>query len=165
MDLTGVHGFLSALDGRLRDIGLDTTYVEGERGVQIGDTLRTLMAVTDEAHPVITEFVVTGFAEDADLLHIYTTVLLHVERSKEALASHLLECNLLCPLGHFGIYEEEGQLYHKYSYPFDRDTAPEDLALTAENLLGLIYEVISGNYPSLEPFADAPEADEKGGTQ
>ena len=153
MDLTGVHAFLHALDGKVQELGIQTNYVEGISRPQIGDTLRILMAVTKEGHPVVTEFMVTEMAADYDLLIIYSTVLAKLGKRKSELPEKLLEWNILCPMGHYGIYEEENQLYHKYSVPVPVDMDPEALAEEAMNLLGLIYELFSAQYNELAEYS------------
>ena len=153
MDLTGVHAFLHALDGKVQELGIQTNYVEGISHPQIGDTLRILMAVTKEGHPVVTEFMVTEMAADYDLLIIYSTVLAKLGKRKSELPEKLLEWNILCPMGHYGIYEEENQLYHKYSVPVPVDMDPEALAEEAMNLLGLIYELFSAQYTELAEYS------------
>ncbi len=152
MDLKGAYTFLKALDGKIQELGMDTTVMEGIGSPQIGDTLRILMPVTQEGHPVIAEFMVMEMAEDYDLLMIYTTVLSSLGGKKNELPEKLIEWNMNCPMGHYGIYEEEGQLYHKYSLPFLVDTDPAVLADHALDLLTLIYEVLSNKYPELSAY-------------
>ncbi len=153
MDLTGVHAFLHALDGKVQELGIQTNYVEGISRPQIGDTLRILMAVTKEGHPVVTEFMITEMAADYDLLIIYSTVLAKLGKRGSELPQKLLEWNILSPMGHYGIYEEENQLYHKYSMPIPVDTDPEALAEKAMDLLGLIYEQLSAQYTELAEYS------------
>ena len=153
MDLKGAHAFLHSLDEKVQELGIQTNYIEGIRSPQIGDTLRILMAVTEEGHPVVTEFMVTEMAADYDLLIIYSTVLAKLGKRKAELPEKLLEWNILCPMGHYGIYEEENQLYHKYSVPVPVDKDPEELAEEAMNLLGLIYELLSAQYSELAEYS------------
>ncbi len=153
MDLKGAHAFLNSLEGKVRELGIQTNYIEGIRSPQIGDTLRILMAVTQEGHPVVTEFMITEMAADYDLLIIYSTVLAKLGKRGSELPQKLLEWNILSPMGHYGIYEEENQLYHKYSMPIPVDTDPEALAEKAMDLLGLIYEQLSAQYTELAEYS------------
>ena len=125
--------------------------MEGVRGPQIGDTLRILLPVTDEGHPVLTEIMVTEFTDDLDLLHVYSTLLLDCERIDE-LTQALSEWNLLCPLGAYGIFESDGakQLFHKYTFPLDIDT--EDFSEQAMTLLELLHGVLSEQYSAYSAF-------------
>lgn len=147
MDLNAVHHFFGRLEDQLHELGIETTYVEGIHGPQIGDTLRILFPITDEGHPVLTEIMVTEFTDDLDLLHIYSTLILKCADRGSELLQKLNEWNLLCPIGAYGIYDEDGerQLFHKYTAPIDRD-ADEGLADEAMLLLELIHGVLSGQY-------------------
>lgn len=153
MDLKAVHQAFQALDRKLQDLGIDTTYVEGIRSPQIGDTLRILLPVTEEGHPVITEVMVTELTEELDLLHIYSTVIAEFNEKAGELPGKLSEWNILCPLGAYGIYEEEGQLFHKYTVPFPRELAAERLADEAMTLVELVYSVLSRKYPDILAYA------------
>ena len=153
MDLKTTHHFLQELDGKLAALGIETTYVKGGDSPQIGDTLRILLPVTEEGHPVITEVMVSEFAEDLDMLHLYSTVIAKFSEKAAELPQKLSEWNLLCPLGAFGIFEEEGQLFHKYTLPFPRDMAADILAEEAMLLIELIHSVLSQKYPELLEYA------------
>ncbi|MBE7004298.1 MAG: hypothetical protein E7425_08460 [Ruminococcaceae bacterium] len=152
MDIEGAKAFIHVLDGKIHELDLDTTIMDGIQSPQIGDTLRVLMPVTEEGHPVITEFMLMELADDYNLLMIYTTVMASIRRNKDKLPAKLIEWNLACPMGHYGIYEEENQLYHKYTLPFPSDAAPEVLAAQAMDLMGLVFELLSNHYPALEEF-------------
>ena len=151
MDLNTVHHSFGNLENLLHELELETAYVEGVRGPQIGDTLRILLPVTDEGHPVLTEIMVTEFTDDLDLLHVYSTLLLDCERLDE-LTQALSEWNLLCPLGAYGIFESDGkqQLFHKYTFPLDIDTA--DFSEQAMTLLELLHGVLSEQYSAYSAF-------------
>ena len=112
MDLKTAHQFFNLLDEKIQALGVETTYVEGIRSPQLGDTLRFLLPVTEEGDPVIMEVMVTELTDDADLLHIYSTLITAFSEKAAELPQKLSEWNLLCPLGAYGIYEEEGQLFH-----------------------------------------------------
>ncbi len=153
MDLKTAHHFFQALDQKIQELGIETTYVEGIRSPQIGDTLRILLPVTEEGHPVITEVMVTELADDLDLLHIYSTLIFKFNENAAELIGKLSEWNLLCPLGAYGIYEEEGQLFHKYTLPFPREMDASSLAEEAMLLLELIFEVLSNHYSAFGVYA------------
>jgi len=157
MDLKGIHQFGQVMERQLSELGIESTYVEGIGSPQIGDTLRILFPVTEEGHPVIAELMVTEFAEDVDLLHFYTTLIVEMNDKADNLPELLSDWNLLCPLGAYGIYvdeedEEQGrQLFHKYSIAFPVDATPAALANEAMQTLSLLYGVLSEKY---EEFAE-----------
>lgn len=156
MDLNTVHHFFRRLEDRLNELGIETTYLEGLRGPQIGDTLRILLPITEEGHPILTEIMVSEFTDDMDLLHIYSTLIVKCGDKIEELAPKLSEWNILCPLGAYGIYEEDSvrQLFHKYTFPFDRN-ASSDFADRAMLLLELIHGVLSEQYPNFCEYSQS----------
>ena len=153
MDLNASHQFFRKLEDLIHELDIETTYVEGIHAPQIGDTLRILLPVTEEGHPVISEVMLTEFTEEDDLLFLYTTVIAAFSEKAAELPQKLSEWNLLCPLGAFGIYEDEGQLFHKYTLPIPKDTDPDELAEETMYLLELIYSVLSDKYPELQEYA------------
>ena len=140
--------FQAALEARLKELPLETAYVDGGPD-QIGDTLRALVPVTDDGNVALSEIIVTPWAEDSDLLHIYSTIIMEIGPGYEALKEMMLDWNLTCPLGAFGIYRPARQFYHKYTVPLPPDTDPDALAEGTFFLLNLVAAAIS------ERFEDA----------
>ena len=158
MEVLSVQAFEKDIARRLSALGMESTFTEGVGAPQIGDTLRILFPVTPAGDAVITELMVTGLSPEIDLLHVYSTVVVEIGPRYDALVRKLVSWNARCPLGAYGIYEEERQLYHKYSYPIPRDCDPEDLAGLAMTLLELIHEVLAETYREAETYAaEAPE--------
>ena len=153
MDLKTAHQFFGKLDDQIQEIGIETTFVEGIRDPQIGDTLRILLPVTEEEYPVLTEVMVCSFSEDLDLLIIYTTLLTEMNEKAVDLPAKLSEWNIVCPLGAYGIFEEEEQLFHKYTFPFPREMSADALGEDAMMLIGLIWDVLSQQYPEVMVYA------------
>lgn len=141
-----VKRFQELLEARLKELTLETAYIGGGPD-QIGDTLRALVPVTDDGDVVLTEILVTPWAKDCDLLHIYSTMIAEIGPGFEALKEMLPDWNLTCPLGAFGIYRPARQFYHRYSVPLPPETDPEILAEKAFPLLNLIAAVIAERFP------------------
>ena len=154
MDLNTVHHSFEKLEALLHELEIETAYVEGVRGPQIGDTLRILLPVTEQGHPVLTEIMVTEFTDDLDLLHLYSTLIVRCNDQITELTQKLSEWNILCPLGAYGIYEEDGtrQLFHKYTFPLDRNDT-EGFSDTAMLLIELIHGVLSEQYSAFGKYA------------
>ena len=154
MDLNTVHHSFAKLEDMLHELEIETTYVKGSPEPQIGDTLRILLPVTEEGHPVLTEIMVTEFTDDLDLLHIYSTLIVRCNENVAELSRKLSEWNILCPLGAYGIYEADGerQLFHKYTFPLDRN-ADEGFPDVAMLLLELIHGLLSEQYPLFEEYS------------
>ena len=154
MDLNTVHHSFAKLEDILHELEIETTYMKGSPEPQIGDTLRILLPVTEEGHPVLTEIMVTEFTDDLDLLHIYSTLIVRCCDDIAALSQKLSEWNIVCPLGAYGLFEEDGmrQLFHKYTFPLDKN-GTEDFSEQAMLLLELIHGILSEQYPEFEGFS------------
>ena len=113
-----VEDFLNQLNDLLKRFGLETAFLEGVEP-QVGDTLRAMV-------PMSTEGDESGF---------------------DALQKALLDWNLTCPIGAFGIYLEKWHLYHKYNYPMPLEIDPAEMALEAFYILNLILDTIYVIYP------------------
>ena len=153
MDLNTVHHSFGKLEDLLHELEIETTYVEGSGGPQIGDTLRILLPITEDGHPVLTEIMVTDFTDDLDLLHVYSTLIIKCNDRIAELPQTLSEWNILCPLGAYGVYEDDGehQLFHKYTMPLDKNGG--DFSDEAMMLIELIYGVLSAQYPLFEEYS------------
>ena len=149
MNADDVKRLESALEARFKELELETAYFDnGEES--IGDTLRVMLPVTDEGDMALTEILVTPWSEDCDLLHIYSTMILEIGPGYEAVKEMLLDWNVSCPLGAFGIYRPARQFYHKYTLPLPRPLAAdleEELADRVFFLLNLVAAVLSERYP------------------
>ena len=148
MDASQVKQFQKSLEEKLRERKLETAYVDGGGGLQEGDILRVLLPMNDTnvKNVALLEVMVTHYTEDSDLLTLCTTILSEIGPGFEALKERIFDWNLNIPLGAFGIYRQEKQMYHKYTLPFPVDTAPEALAERAMDLLGLIYDALAVFY-------------------
>lgn len=143
MDITE---FLNALEKLLKEDGMETAMVEGTE-VQIGNTLRAMMPVTENGDRVLLEFMVAPYSEDANLLQIYSTMISEIGSGYDALKEALLDWNLICPLGAFGIYKPLKQLYHKYNYLMPVDVPGDEMALEILYILDLVQEAIAQVFP------------------
>lgn len=147
MNVSDVQAFQKELANQIEELDMETTMVEGTGGTQLGDTLRTLLPVDEGRDAVLTEIIVSDFNAESDVLVFYTTMILEIGPGYEALKEMLLDWNLTCPLGSFGIFRQGRQFYHKLALPFPKETAPKELADRAMYLLELLYDVISERFP------------------
>ena len=65
----------------------------------------------------------------------------------EALKEMLLDWNLTCPIGAFGIYREGRQFYHKYNYLMPTDGDPKEMAKEIFYVIHLVRDVIAETFP------------------
>ena len=73
--------------------------------------------------------------------------------NQQRLPEALNQINLFCPLGHFGLYQEKGQLYHKYTLFLEEGAPAEALASQAFSLLEWIQRLLDQHYAVLAPLA------------
>lgn len=141
-----INTFFTELEKLLKQAGLQTAVIKGQEP-QIGNTLRTLLPVSDDGEIVLTEFMAAPFTEDANILQIYTALIPEIGPGYEALKEMTLDWNLTCSLGAFGIYREGRQFYHKYNYPMPLDVPPDEMALEIFYLVNLIRDAVMQVYP------------------
>ena len=153
MDIPAVKACFEKVRAELSALGIESTYIEGIDDPQIGETLRILFPVTQDGNAVITEIMVTSFTAQLDLLMLYSTIVAEIGPRYDELVRTLIPWNMLCPFGAYGIFEEERQLYHKYSLPFPNDVDPADLAGQIMVLLGVLHEVLSEKYYEAESYS------------
>ena len=137
--------FQNALEDLLKKLGVQTAVLDGVEP-QIGNTLRALLPVTKEGDVVLAEVMLAPYTEDALLLQIYSTMIAEIGPGYEALKEMMLDWNLTAPLGAFGIYRQQRQLYHKYNYIVPTDADPEDMAKEILYLMNLVLDVISAHF-------------------
>ena len=138
--------FQTELESLLKQKGMQTAMLDGVEP-QIGNTLRALLPVTEAGDVVLTEVMIVPYTEDAHLLQIYSTMIVEIGPGYEALKEMMLDWNLTCALGAFGIYRPSKQFYHKYNYLIPVDGDPKEMALEIFYLIHLIQGVIAQIFP------------------
>ena len=153
MDLASQEKFFQALGQKLRDMGMKPVLTAGAGAPQVGDTMRLLVPITDQGDAVLMELMVAAIDGETDLLQFYTTLVMELDADFGQLSRTLLQWNFLCPLGAFGIFEEEKQLYHKYGVLLTEAEEPDQLAERVIQILSVLYEVIEQKFPLAAQFA------------
>ena len=148
-----IDQFLNELENLLKEDGMKTGMFEGTE-VQIGNTLRAMLPVTDDGDCVLLEVMAAPYSEDAHLLQIFSTILTDVGPKYEALLDRMQDWNLVCPLGAFGIYKQMMHLYHKYNYLIPVDVAPKEMAEEILYIIDLVQEAIMQVYPDAVRLMD-----------
>ena len=149
MNTADVLQFQQELAKQIEELNLETNMADGTGGAQIGDTLRTLLPMNEEGDVVLTEILVSSFNAESDCLVFYTTMIMEIGPGYEALKEMLLDWNLTCPLGAFGIFRQGRLFYHKYVFPFPKNLPVQKLADRAMYLLEVLYDVISERFPEV----------------
>lgn len=157
MDLVRQKELFQILERKLNDMGMQTATAPGAGAPQVGDTLRVLVPITDGGDAVLMELMAAVIDEETDLLQFYTTMVMELDVDRGQLAQTLLQWNFLCPLGAFGVFEEGGQLYHKYGVLLTGEEELEELTERVILILSVLYEVIEQKYPLAREFAGKQE--------
>lgn len=142
-----INVFFTELESLLKKMEYETATLEGEE-IQLGDTLRAMLPVDEAGNKVLLEVMAMPFTDDAILVQLYSTMIAEIGPGYEALKEMLLDWNLTCPLGAFGIYRQGRQFYHKYNYTLPTDGDPKQMAVEVFYIIHLVRDVI-GQY-----FAD-----------
>ena len=147
MDRAQVSVFQGELGKKLTELKIETNTAEGLGGDQLGDTFRVLLPMLNSGgDAALMELAVGEMTEEAQLLMFHSTMIMEIGPGLPRLREATELWNLSCPLGAFQVWGEARQYYHRYSYPFHRDTPPEELAETAMYLIELLCTVISGRF-------------------
>lgn len=78
--------------------------------------VRCLLPLFDDGTgKVLMDIFALDYNEHFDLIQLYTTMILQPGPGLEKLRGKLGEWNFYASAGSYGIYEEAGQLYHKYN--------------------------------------------------
>ncbi len=138
--------FLTELDSLLKKMEYETALVKND-DPELGDTLRALVPVDEAGNKVLLEVMAIPYDEDAHLVQIYSTMIAEIGPGYEALKEMLLDWNLTCPIGAFGIYREGRQFYHKYNYLIPTDKRAEESATDIFYIIHLVRDVIAEIFP------------------
>ena len=143
-----INVFFAELESLLKKMEYETATLEGEE-IQLGNTLRAMVPVDEAGNKVLLEVMAMPFTEDALLVQIYSTMIAEIGPGYEALKEMLLDWNLTCPLGAFGIYRQGRQFYHKYNYTLPTDGDPKEMAMEVFYIIHLIQDVIGRYFPDI----------------
>ncbi|MCC8157048.1 MAG: hypothetical protein LUC21_07765 [Oscillospiraceae bacterium] len=80
----------------------------------------------DETGQVYMEICFLDYSEEVTIAQVYTTLLMEPGPGLAAIREKLGEWNLHSFSGAYGIYEEQGQLYHKQNISFINEAAVDD---------------------------------------
>jgi len=138
-------GLFSRLEQIFAELKLEFKKEEHEDAPQIGRSLVVLVPIpeTDGQHALM-EITFAQLGEQINFLQIYSTLAMQCSQSKDALLQAINDVNFYCPVGYFGIFDEQGHLYHKYTLVFDDEEDDEekmaDDALVAFHAIMMLFE-------------------------
>ena len=140
--------FYAELEELLKKMKYQTARLEGQEP-QIGDTLRAMVPVDAAGNMVLLEVLAAEYDEHTLLIQIYTTMIAEIGPGYEALKEMLLDWNLTCPLGAFGIYRPAKQFYHKYNYLMPVDEDQKEMATEIFYVIHLVMDVVASGFPDI----------------
>ena len=146
MDAEKQKIYFECLEKELVNRNLKPVRVDGAGSPQVGDTLRFLIPMSEKGGAVMMELLLLDLGEKEFLLEFYTTMFTDVSDVQTDLSVEIPAWNFLCPLGSFGIFEEEGHLYHKYGLPFAEDTEPEAFVRQAVTVMKFLFDILADKY-------------------
>lgn len=147
MDLSKQQAIFSILKKELERQGLEPVLIPGPGKPQIGESLSLLLSVTEEGYPALLELMLVQLTGEMLLLQFYTTLLTALTPDTQTLLTEkLVELNFACPLGHFGLFPQEGQLYYKYTAVLNAALEPSALAQVSMECMGSVYEMLDHYY-------------------
>lgn len=141
-----VNVFLNELEELLKKMEYQTARLEGQEP-QIGDTLRAMVPVDEAGNMVLLELLLGEYNENTLMVQIYSTMIAEIGPGYEALKEMLLDWNLTCPIGAFGIYRQNRQFYHKYNYLLPTDGDAKEMATEVFYIIHLVRDVIAQVFP------------------
>jgi len=139
--------FFTVLEGLLKQMGYETALARGE-DPKLGDTLRALLPVDEAGNKVLLDVMAFPYTEHALLAQIYTTMIAEIGPGYDALEKMLVDWNLTCPIGAYGIYREGRQFYHKYNYLMRTDGEAKEMAEEIFYIIHLVLDVIAETFPA-----------------
>lgn len=151
------RSFLKRLEQELASYREDSIFFDEEGSAP--DTLRQLFDVgKDKAAPVVMDMAVFVMDEKRQMLQIFTEMALDIEEERvPGLLTHINALNMPVPIGAFGYYIQEHQLYHKYNLMVEE---PEDMEAFVQKILDLlemILNIIGNCYEELYAAAKGEE--------
>ena len=139
--------FLTELEKLLQKMDYETALVKNEEQPQLGDTLRAMVPVDEAGNRVLLDVMAFPYSEHSLLVQIYSTMIAEIGPGYEALKEMLLDWNLTCPIGAFGIYRQGRQFYHKYNYLLPTDGDEKEMAAEVFYVIHLVRDVIAEIFP------------------
>lgn len=127
--------FLKKLEKAMEEFKEDSVFLK-KRG-EAPDTLRLLLAVGEEGDDlVVMDVAVYQFENGLQMLQFYTVVVTDVEEKVlPELLCRINQLNLPVPLGAFGYFEDDCQVYHKYNLMVEE---PADMDLFTQSTVTII---------------------------
>ena len=141
-----VNVFFDELEKLLKKMEYQTARLDGQEP-QIGDTLRAMVPVDETGSMVLLEVLLGEYNENTLLVQIYSTMIAEIGPGYEALKEMLLDWNLTCPIGAFGIYRQNRQFYHKYNYLIPTDGDAKEMATEVFYVIHLVRDAIAQVFP------------------
>ena len=155
------------LEEAFGELGIEHKMIDGVEAPQIGNTLLAFLPVADEADQrVLLEIALAELGEGMLFLQFYSTVVFECVQSPDVLLEAINTVNFYCPVGSFGIFSEQGNMYHKYCLLIDTEDSVESIFENALMAFHAIHSILSLRAPLLAKLAlgdiDVETAEQQG---
>jgi len=139
--------FLKRLEHELRSYREDGYYLNAEG--ENPEMLRQLFEA-DQGQPlsVLMDMAIFTMEDDSCILQIYSRIEKDGEKTSE-LMEHINALNLVVPLGAFGYFTEQRELYHKYSLRIREPNNLEEFVYEMFDLVQIILNIVGNCYGEL----------------
>lgn len=153
---------LKAMEENLASQGIQTRLEPGD-GQTAPDMLRAQISVFgNDDGIVICEMCFLEFEQEPPVLQIFTTVAVNLsDAGITELEKAAVRLNLYCPIGAFGLFYDNKQLYHKYCAALDDSKQVPEAVDQCEKILEMVFGVIGSQYNLLLALADGQTSCEK----
>ena len=133
--------FALRLQASFQEHGYERCQIEDQGDLA---TLQVLLPLYEEGRGlVIMDLCLVDYDEDFELVQIYSTMTPEPGPGLPALRQTLGEWNMVALAGAYGIYEELGQLYHKYNV----------VVRAQEDLDDVVADVLAGVFMATEEMS------------
>ena len=136
------------------ELGIEYKTVDGAGEPQIGDGLMAMVPVTGtDGQIALMEIAFAKFGEGMNFLQLYSTVVMECNQSLDVLLQAVNEVNFYCPIGSFGVFREQGQMYHKHCIILDDGADAESIADDTLTAFHAVLLILAYRAPLLSKLA------------
>lgn len=139
--------YITQLSAHFEESGLESKIIDGVGGWQFGDTLMSLVPVTDTGENVLLQVAMARYSDDLFFINIYSTIVTETKNDTPELREMLNAFSAVCPVGAFGVIGKE--VYHKYTLLFEDEDEVDFLVFETVRALSAISFIISANFKDI----------------
>jgi len=148
MDKATRKQMFQLLESYLKELGIESKYVSGAGAPQLGDTLLTMVPVMGAGDlSALMEIALVDMGDNLYYLQFYSTLIMDCADAQDEFYKCLNDMNFFTPVGSFGIFRQQRQLFHKYSIIVGDGETAENVAERALTALHAVTKVHAWRMP------------------